>query len=779
MSWDSERLIYSSGFMKSLAIALAFLFLSPARADTVSPLLARGHVVMPQPQVVRLGASEFALTSDWSVMREGVPRGDAALEVLSDGLEQRFHRKLTNPARPAGTLRLIIAPNSASVGQAQDRDRDALAQQAYKIELSRDRVTIFANAPAGLYYGVVTFVQLLKPRDGVLFFPEGEIEDWPDLQMRQLYWDDAHHLDRMDVLKQAIRQAAFFKMNGFAIKLEGHFQYASAPALVEPQALSPAQFQELTDYGLRHHVQLIPYLDAPGHIAFILKHPEYAGLREYAESNYELCATNPDSYKLLFGMFQNLLDANKGVKYFYLSTDEPYYIGMADNAQCREAVRAKELGSVGKLLAEFTTKTANYLHDRGRTVVFWGESPLKPDDLAALPSHIVNGETYGPQFDPLFRKQGIRQMIYTSTEGEEKLFPEYFPLPASRRLHQDRSGSRRVVETFQKISFDPARKYADIMGSINAGWADMGLHPETFWLGYATSAAAAWHPGASEPAESMAAFYPLFYGHRVSQMDRVYRLMSTQAQFWSDSWETSPSNARKPIWGNSNGPFEQPRPARDQSIPLPPVPAADLAYRSEWAAQNAGRVQLAADSMVENDELLGLLHDNLPRADLNSYNLEVFLSIAHLYRQNLEMLQAVARIDALLKSASDAAGKDQPKQAVASLDQALRQAKLIRYSRNRVLADATGTWYKSWLPRVAEANGRRFLHQLDDVKDHLPDRTVDMTYLVYRELLLPLGDWVEQLLTVRNRFAAAHGLPAQNERFDWKDLSPVYPAGEV
>ena len=216
-------------------------------------------------------------------------------------------------------------------------------------------------------------------------------------------------------------------MNGFALKLEGHFQYKSAPALVEPHALSPAQFQELTDYGLRHHVQLIPYLDAPGHIAFILKHPEYAGLREYPESNYELCATNPDSYKLLFGMFQDLLDANKGVKYFYLSTDEPYYIGMADNAQCQEAVRAKELGSVGKLLAEFTTKTANYLHDRGRTVVFWGESPLKPDDLAALPAHIVNGETYGPQFDPLFRKHGIRQMIYSSSEGRREVVSGVFP----------------------------------------------------------------------------------------------------------------------------------------------------------------------------------------------------------------------------------------------------------------------------------------------------------------------------------------------------------------
>jgi hypothetical protein len=54
-------------------------------------------------------------------------------------------------------------------------------------------------------------------------------------------------------------------------------------------------------------------------------------------------------------------------------------------------------------------------------------------------------------------------------------------------------------------------------------------------------------PGTPDPAESMAAFYPLFYGHRVSQMDRLYQLMSAQAQFWSDSWETGPSSARTPL----------------------------------------------------------------------------------------------------------------------------------------------------------------------------------------------------------------------------------------
>jgi hypothetical protein len=753
-------------------LLLSFLCAAHAWAATVSPLFARGYTVLPQPQVARLGSSDFPFSSGWRLEFQGVAPNDSAAQVLREELARRHGVKLANPGA-AGTLRLIIAANSARVGEAQDRDRAVLAREAYKIDLAPGRVTIAANAPAGLYYGVVTFVQLLKPRNGVLELPEGQIEDWPDLQRRQIYWDDAHHLDRLDALKQAVRQAAFFKINAFVIKLEGHFQFKSAPALVEPQALSPAQVQELTDYGLRHHVQVVPYLDSPGHIAFILKHPEYARLREYPDNNYELCATNPDSYQLLFGMFQDLLDANKGVSYFYLSTDEAYYIGLADNAQCREAQRAKELGSVGKLLAEFVTKTANYLHDRGRTVVFWGEYPLKPEDIPALPSHVVNGETYGPRFDPAFRKQGIREMIYTSSEGEEKLFPEYFPLPASRRIGQGRPAVRRVYDTFQKLASDSARRDGDLMGMINAGWADMGLHPETFWLGYATAAAAGWHPGSPDPAESMATFYPLYYGHRVAGMDRIYQLMSEQAQFWSDSWDTAPTKARKPIWGNSNGPFNPPRPAHDQIISLPPAPGADLSYRSEWAAQNARRLQLAGEFLPENDELLGLLHGNLPRADLNTYNLEVFLAVARLCRQNLEMLHSLGRIDELLRSAADAAGKNQARAAVNAVDQALQQAAAIRYGRNRVLADAIETWQKSWEPRVAEANGRRFLHELDDVKDHLPDRTVDMSYLVYRELLLPFGEWAEQVRAVRNQYAEAHGLPPRTERLDWKDLNPV------
>lgn len=774
------------------ALLVSLLLVCRSNAATASPLYSRGYTVLPEPQKVTLGARDFQFDAGWRLEAgQGVQPNDIAVESLKDGLASRFGITLSNSSGArAGTrtLRLAIAPGSVEIGEAADRDRAALSEQAYKILLSEDSIVITANAPVGLFYGVQTFLQLLKPSpllgshgkaaespgSGTYMLPEGEILDWPDLELRIIYWDDAHHLEHLEVLKQALRQAAFYKINGFAIKLEGHFQYQNAAPIVEPYALTPGELQELTDYALRYHIELIPYLDAPAHVAFILKHPEYARLKEFPESNYELCATNPDTYQLLFGMFQDLLDANRGGKYFVLSTDEPYYVGLAKNAQCNEADRAKELGSVGKMLAEFVTKTAGYLHEHGRTVLFWGEYPLKPEDIASLPPYLVNGEVYGPQFDPLFKARGIRQLIYISTEGEERLFPNYYPLPPSEHLHPMHAEVGRVTDMFEHISFTAARQQADLMGAFIAGWADAGLHPETFWLGYATGPAAAWHPASPEPQEMMNSFYTLFYGPSAIDMGRVYQLMSEQARFWEDSWETVASSARTPIFGNSDQIYNPPRPEHDQTLPPLPVPSPEilkLFQPTDWSQENSERMQKAARFLEQNDELLDLLTMNLKRVEFNRYNLEVFLSIARLCRQNLEMLLGMGRAADFLKSAQAAAGRGDAARAVAALDNALDTVERIRQERNTVLQDATATWYKTWLPRVPEANGRRYLDRVDDVKDHVPVRTVDMSYLVYRELLLPLEEWAGRVREVRNHYAQAHGLPARNGKLEWKDTS--------
>ncbi|HTW78100.1 MAG TPA: glycoside hydrolase family 20 zincin-like fold domain-containing protein [Terracidiphilus sp.] len=741
--------------------------------------------MIPQPQKVSLEAEDLSFGDGWQLrLSSGVSANGVAVESLREGLSERFHVTLAPGGKPFGVLSLRIAAGSVRIGQAQDNDKNAIEEQAYRIELHPGDVTITANAPIGLFYGVDTLVQMLSPKKGTLWLPEGTIEDWPDLQLRQIYWDDAHHLEKMAELKRAMKQAAFYKINGFVIKLDGHFQYKSAPAAVEPYALSPAQLQELTDYGLRYHIELIPYLDGPAHIAFLLKHPEYASLREFPDSDFEICATNPGSYKLLEGMYQDLLDANRGVKHFFLSTDEPYYLGLANNSQCNETEMAKSLGSVGQVFAHFVKEAAGYLHERGRTVMIWGEYPLNPSDIRALPPYIVNGEVYGPAFDQEFRRRGIKQTIFTSTEGEEKLFPDYFMLPETERLHplvkdgpDPDNAVPRVTDVMKTISFDSSRVNASLIGTVDCGWGDMGLHPETFWMGYVAGGAAAWHPGTS-PEELMNTFYPLFYGPGAKDMDTVYRMMSYQAQLWSDLWDTGPSNARTPIWGGPYEIYKTPIPATDQTLPLPPALSADLTYHSEWSAQNARRTQLAVNALPSNAALRALLKENIVRAEFNRYNLEVYLSIVDLYRQNLEMISEIHDMDVYFIAADHAKASD-PEAALKYVDLALDTATSVWRERNEVLQNAVTTWSVSWLPRVPEANGRQFLHQLDDVKDHLPDRTVDMSYLVYRETRLPFGNWVNSIAAARDQYATAHRLPLRNYRLSWDDLGFGSPNSRV
>ena len=767
----------------SFAVFLLVIAIPSLPADTVSPLTARGYTALPVPQKVALGTRDFTLSDGWQlVLERGAKAGDIAVRSLKDLLGERCGLHLVEAgAGRSGVIRLAVEAKSVATGEATDNDKAAIAEQAYRLVLKPEEIRVTANAAPGLLYGVETLIQLLKPRRGHWMLPEGEITDWPDLGLRVIYWDDAHHLEPLPILKQAVRQAAFYKINGFSIKLEGHFQYKHAAPLVEPYAMSPAELQELTDYALEYHVQVIPYLDGPAHIAFILKHPEYAALREYPESNYEACVTNPETYKLYEGMFQDLLDANKGVKYFVLSTDEPYYVGLAKNDQCNEADAAKEKGSVGKLLAEFVSKTAGYLHDRGRTVFFWGEYPMKPDDIASLPSFMVNGEVYGPEFDPVFKAHGIRQMIFTSTVGwKEFFFSNYYMLPPEDHIPSRSGGAYEsvthgpgyVAQMLDTIENTPARKNADLMGTFVAGWADTGVHPEGMWLGYATGSAAAWHPKAASEQELMNLFYPLFYGTSAGNMGRVYQLMSEQGQFWKESWETVASDARTPIWGDWDRINHPPQPAEDQTIPLPPAPSGGALTSSyDWAALSQRRLQLAGRFLAENDELLDLLHRNLQHVEFNHYNLELYVCIAQLYRQNLDMLLDLARINSALQAAQTAAARADSKRAVAALDHALDIAENIRQQRNQAYSDAVATWYKSWYPRVAEANGRKFLDKVDDVKDHFPVRTVDMTYLIYRQLLYPLGDWAAKTRAVRNQYAAAAGLPAQSREWDWKDTS--------
>ena len=759
--------------MRGLYILL--LVLSGTIYSTNGYTQDKTKTLLPVPAQMALTDERYVIDDSWSFIPSmNISTHDPAVKSLSAELKERFGIRLKNSST-ANKIQLVIKPGSVTIGQTTDTNRTSLKKQAYRLTLDKARITITANAGAGLFYGVQTLIQLLQKENGKVWFTGGNITDWPDMDLRMIYWDDAHHLEKLDAMKRAIRQASYYKINAFTLKLEGHFQYVAANPIVEPYAYTPAEYQELTDYAKAHYIELVPWLDAPAHISFILKHPEYKDLRAFPNSNYQFSLLNPKADELVLGMFDELFKANKGGKYVLLSTDEAYYAGMPEN----EKKRAAELGSNGKLLAEYVTRIANKLHARGRTVIMWVEYPLEKTDVTSLPSHIVSG-VYNSDWAPTIRKHGMRQLIYTSTQGVEPLFPLYHKQPVKKI---ERKGSLaltddeeqqgelqrgRVGEVLNSITSTIAEGKADLMGVIVAAWGDAGLNPETFWLGYAAGAAPGWNNKSMTSQDLTTRFYRSFYGPNTIQMDSVYSLLSSQADFWDKSWDWMASDWRTPIFGNSYKIFDTAKPAKDQTLPLLPVPSDnDLTINQDWNAINKERLQLAEKYLQDNERLMQLLHENLVRIDYQHYNLQVLHSVAQLCRQNINVLLDLKDINELLALASRTSGTH-PLVSVSLIDQALARVIKISKERNEVLRSLTQVWYRDWFPRVSDANGRKFVDQVDDVKDHQPVRTVDMSYLILRQLKYPLGIWFNEVLDARNRFAKKNNLPLNTAQLSWE-----------
>jgi hypothetical protein len=220
------------------------------------------------------------------------------------------------------------------------------------------------------------------------------------------------------------------------------------------------------------------------------------------------------------------------------------------------------------------------------------------------------------------------------------------------------------------------------------------------------------------------------------------------------------------------GVFEGGQPALDQALQLLPVPAAkNLALPGTWSSANGKRLRLCQIFLKENDELLNLLQQNLLTVTTNRYNIEVMKSIARLCRQNLTMIKGLGDIDRLLVRASAVAGS-KPAAAVALIDESLNCAARLLKERNKVFNELVTVWYQDWRPLVAAANGRKYLLQVDDVKDHEPVRTIDLSYLIYRQLHYPLDQWAAETLKARNQFAGQHHVPERNASLPWKDITP-------
>lgn len=729
-------------------MVLSLLSLAPlSLAKAPTELRLRGYSVIPSPQKVSLQADTVGFDATWSYRGTSISPTHIAVRSLLKDLRE-FHALTLKPASASSrnVVRLAIAEGTVKTAGTGD-----VSSQGYSLKIAPGLIEIVGNGDPGLLYGVQTLLQLLKPGPGGgLQLPAATIEDWPEHTLRFLHWDTKHHQDRMETLKRFLDWSARFKINRIGFELEDKFEYPSHPIIGAPGAFTTAQLQEIVNYGLERFIQVVPQIQSPAHMAYVLKHAEFADLRADG-SNYQSCTCDPRTEQLIFSMYDDVIKATQGVDSLFVSTDEVYYAGI-----CVKCTRPYNPENRSLAWVEFVQKAHKFLKERGRQMFAWVEYPFMTQHTEMLPADLIDG-VLGSDPEEIRRENqhGLRHLAYTSIQGAELLFPNYFLYDNGRYVARG-----HLASASEEISV--RARPAKPIGVFGAAWDDSGLHNETFWLGWTMVAQNGWAPGLASAAQTTSEFMDIFYGPGVSGMVEVYQALQRQARFFEGSWDRVISRVRGPGYGNSYGKGIGTT-RTDQTLPRPALPTLPgLDFTPIYSIGKYGNlVDSARTAAIENDLLIQRIHQNIGRAERNRYNLEVLLSLAELTGHQSRLLLGLRSIEDRLQAARDAAQKASHQEVLGQLVMAYRQAGEIVAGRKEVFANLKRTWEKSRYPKGQEVNGRKFVHVLDDVKDHWADRRPDLSYMTAPEESIGLEKWMEQLEAVVQQYAKTHNMPVR------------------
>ena len=722
-----------------LQIFLTLLLIAPSAVayGFSNDLRSNGFSLIPAPQKTELTGQKIVFDNSWAI--------DTKLDVSSIVLKTlQYSAKELHGIDFSGNgedrIILEIIPGTVNSNLSPE-----LAEQAYRLEIAQSLVKITGNSEVGLFYGVQSLLQLLKPlNSGGFSLPEGTVTDWPDLELRILHWDTKHHQDRIETLKRFLDQSAYFKANAVAFEIEDKYEYPSHPVIGAPGAFTKAEMQDLTAYAKERFIQLIPDVQSPAHMAYVLKHAEFAHLKSDG-NNYQVCLCDEEAIQLIFDMYQDMIDATPGVDYFLVSTDEIYFAGIC--GKCEQEYNDQNRSQAW---VDFVNRANEFMSERGRKMISWIEFPLLPEDIHKLPSTMIDGVISNGKDQKWIdeeNKAGIKQLNYNSIQGAEYLFPNYFPttyrnIPIEGNLRSTSVSSANVL-----------KRGANLMGSFTAAWDDAGLHNEIFWLGWATGIQYSWTVGKPSLEQSIADFMDAFYGYHSPDMVEVYRLLEDGARFYQDLWDNVISKERGPGYGDWYGKGINTE-RYDPTFETLPTPG--ISSESVFITRYASKIEKAAVVKRDNEKLISLLMHCLSRVNRNQYNLEVLLSIAYLEQYTINTLMDWVKVENYLIEASEA-GEDYSK-AINNMVEAYNLAGEIWKREQEVGRELKSIWEKSRFKKCRSVDGREFVHVLDDLKDHFADRRTGLEHMLAPFERMEIEKWQNVLMDEIDKFAKTHNV---------------------
>ncbi len=305
------------------------------------------HAVIPQPSSIEISAgATFAITPATAIVYER--SDDPRVATTAEWLARRLGAALPSPptVRPASG-----SPPPGSIVLSASTPGANLGDEGYELTIATDSVRIAAAQPAGLFYGVQTFRQLLPwsieyeaARPRAVAVPHAKIQDQPRFAWRGAMLDVARHFFGVDDVKRYIDHLALYKINRLHLHLSDdqgwRIEIKSWPNLTAHGAntevgggaggfYTQAQYSELVKYAAERFIVIVPEIDMPSHTnAALASYPElncdgkapplYSGI-EVGFSTF--CVDKDVTYTFIADVVREIAALTPG-PYFHIGGDE-------------------------------------------------------------------------------------------------------------------------------------------------------------------------------------------------------------------------------------------------------------------------------------------------------------------------------------------------------------------------------------------------------------------------------------------------------------------------
>ncbi len=545
--------------MNTRTLQIAVLALAAA-----SSVAAQDLKLVPAPREVRLTEGAFLVTPSTRIFLSSESAEEDRLAADSVAAEI----EAATGSRPAiSTSRAFTEQSGAIYLMRMDGEKAleswlaarqlaleaAQAEEGYLLAATPRIIVVAARTGAGLFYGVQTLRQLLRPSSLLPQPAEGEwsrsrvqygspavaIRDWPAMRWRGVHDDVSRGpVPTLDYVKKQIRTLAEFKMNLFSLYIEHTFDYQSQPLIAPKEgSFSPAEIREIVEYAGRYHITVLPEQQAFGHLHHVLKYEKYSPLAE-TPHGHVLAPVQEGSYDLVKSLVQELIPLFPG-PLFHIGSDETFELG-----QGQTKVRADEAG-LGRVYLEHLKRVSEIMQPYGKRLLFWHDIAVKyPELLGILPKDMVAvawdysaRDSYASQLKP-FVDAGLSVMVAPGASNWNRVHPD---------LETAYANIRNFVRDGQR---------ANALGMLNTTWDDDGdAFFEMTWPAIVFGGAASWQSGESSIDAFKSSYDWAFYRNgdstfrdAVDALGRAQALLASAGlgnfsndTFWADPFSEIPS----------------------------------------------------------------------------------------------------------------------------------------------------------------------------------------------------------------------------------------------